>query len=85
MGWIIIIVALAMMLYYFRKEIAAYFNREIESNRNLNYTDEEIELYIKKYSTWPSEDLAQLSNPGKLGGKELLAIRKVLMQRNMFP
>ena len=63
-----------------RDGIRAY---NAESNRNLNYIDEEIEVYIKKYSTWPSEDLAKLSNSDTVGEKELLTIRKVLIQRHM--
>lgn len=85
MIWMVSVAIAAMLIYYFRKEIKKYLSREIKQNLERNYIDDEIEVYMAQYSGYSSEELARLSKSQTLSEKELYAVQKTLMQRQMFP
>lgn len=85
MEWIILIVPAVVLADIYRGKITAYFKREADNNRELNHTDQEIEIYVSRYAAYPTEELARLAAGNGLLEKERIAIRRILMQRQMFP
>ncbi|RDI05467.1 hypothetical protein [Flavobacterium sp. AG291] len=83
--FIILAVTVAYLVYRNRKQISNYANTEIDKIKELNYTDDEIEIYIQKYRSSDSKDLIALINRNTLSEKELRAIRKILAERELMP
>ena len=82
--YFLIIVVIVLIIYFFRTKIFKNFiNKEIESIRDLNYSDDEIEFLVKKYSDSTSEELL-LKQKTNLTEKEYRAIQKVLNDRQMI-
>ncbi|RZJ65806.1 MAG: hypothetical protein EOO50_12390 [Flavobacterium sp.] len=82
---VIVIAALLTLVFVYRKSIAKHLDREIEKNQELNETDDEKEYLRQLYSSLSSDELIAMKNSGHLPEKEVAAIERVLIERQMPP
>lgn len=83
--FIIVAAIVAFLIYRNRKRISTYADNEIDNIKDLNYTDDVIEMYLEKYRGTNSQELIDLMNSGVLPDEEFRAIRKILAERQGMP
>jgi len=83
--YLLILFALIVLIYIKRNDIKRYFDKEKADIKELNDNDDEMEMMIQHYSIFRTTDLIDMMNRGELNEKELIAIKKIIADRQLPP